>query len=154
MVEGATWHPDAMTFTGDPRLLPILEGAGIDGVTLGNNHILDAGAPGISETIEHLRGAGISHTGAGMDLSSAREPMIFDLGGTRVGVLNYQGVPSYEWAWATESAPGTAPLREEVMVEDVRRLRPEVDLLVVMPHWGREYLATPEPGQRSSSRTR
>ncbi len=147
VVEGATWHPDAMTFTGDPRLLPILEGAGIDGVTLGNNHILDAGAPGISETIEHLRGAGISHTGAGMDLSSAREPMIFDLGGTRVGVLNYQGVPSYEWAWATELAPGTAPLREEVMVEDVRRLRPEVDLLVVMQHWGREYLATPEPGQ-------
>ncbi|QIN80292.1 hypothetical protein GBA65_19185 [Rubrobacter marinus] len=147
VVRGATWHPDATTFTGDPRLLPILEAAGIDGVTLGNNHILDAGAPGLSETIGYLREAGISHTGAGTDLASAREPMIFDLGGTRIGVLNYQGVPSYEWAWATETAPGTAPLSEDVMVEDVRRLRPRVDLLVVMPHWGNEYLATPEPGQ-------
>ena len=147
VVEGATWHPGATTFTGDPRLLPILEAAGIDGVTLGNNHILDAGASGIPETIAHLRGAGISHTGAGTDLASAREPMIFDLGGTKIGVLNYQGVPSYGWAWATESAPGTAPLREDVMVEDVRRLRPRVDLLVVMPHWGDEYVATPEPGQ-------
>ena len=147
VVEGATWHPDATTFTGDPRLLPVLKGAGIDGVTLGNNHILDAGAPGISETIEHLRGAGISHTGAGVDLESAREPMIFDLGGTKIGVLNYQGVPSYGWSWATQAAPGTAPLREDVMVEDVRRLRLRVDLIVVMPHWGNEYIATPEPDQ-------
>ena len=147
VVEDAVWHPDAATFTGDLRLLPILGQAGIDGVTLGNNHILDAGVPGLAETIGHLRDAGISHTGAGMDLASAREPMVFDLGETKVGVLNYQGVPSYDWSWATESVPGTAPLQAEIMLEDVQRLRPEVDLLVVMPHWGNEYLASPEPGQ-------
>ncbi len=147
VIEAAVYHPDATTFTGDLRLLPILERAGIDGVTLGNNHILDAGAEGLEETLFHLEDAGISHVGAGMDLEAAREPMIFELGDTKVGVLNYQGVPSYEWAWATETAPGTAPLEEDVMVEDIEKLRPEVDLLVVMPHWGNEYLATPEPGQ-------
>lgn len=146
-IEAAVYHPDAPTFTGDLRLLPILERAGIDGVTLGNNHILDAGVEGLEETMVHLDEAGIAHTGAGMDLEAAREPMVFDLGGTTVGVLNYQGVPTYDWAWATEEAPGTAPLLEEVMVEDIERLRPEVDLLVVMPHWGNEYLATPEPDQ-------
>jgi poly-gamma-glutamate synthesis protein (capsule biosynthesis protein) len=147
VVADAVWHPDAATFTGDLRLLPILRQAGIDGVTLGNNHILDAGIPGLAETIGHLRDAGISYTGAGMNLASTREPMVFDLGETRVGVLNYQGVPSYDWSWATESVPGTAPLQADIMLEDVERLRPEVDLLVVMPHWGNEYLATPEPGQ-------
>ena len=147
VVEDAVWHPDAATFTGDLRLLPILEQAGIDGVTLGNNHILDAEVPGLAETMQHLQNAGISHAGAGMDLTSAREPMIFDLGGTSVGALSYQGVPSYEWSWANESTPGTAPLQTDVMLEDIKRLRPEVDLLVVMPHWGNEYLATPEPGQ-------
>jgi poly-gamma-glutamate synthesis protein (capsule biosynthesis protein) len=146
VVADAVWHPDAATFTGDLRLLPILRQAGIDGVTLGNNHILDAGIPGLAETIGHLRDAGISYTGAGMDLASTREPMVFDLGETRVGVLNYQGVPSYDWSWATESAPGTAPLQADIMLEDVERLRPEVDLLVVMPHWGNEYLATPRTG--------
>jgi poly-gamma-glutamate capsule biosynthesis protein CapA/YwtB (metallophosphatase superfamily) len=73
--------------------------------------------------------------------------MIFELGGTRVGVLSYQGVPSYDWAWATESAPGTAPLETNIMREDIERLRPEVDLIVVSPHWGKEYIATPEPWQ-------
>src|SRR5215210_2777314 len=146
VVEDAIWHPDEPTFTGDLRLLPLLNRAGIDGVTLANNHI-HAGAPGLEETLGHLENAGISHAGAGMDLSAAREPMIFDVGGTRVGVLSYQNVPSYEWAWATENVPGTAPLQENVMREDIRRLRPAVDLVVVMPHWGAEYLATPEPGQ-------
>ncbi len=147
VVENAVWHPEEPTFTGDLRLLPILGQAGIDGVTLANNHILDAGVPGLEETIGHLEEAGISHAGAGPDLAAAREPMIFDLGDLRVGVLSSQNVPSYEWAWATSSVPGTAPLEEELLREDVRNLRPEVDLVVVMPHWGIEYTAPPEPEQ-------
>jgi hypothetical protein len=147
VLESAVYHPEAPTFNGDLRLLPILKGAGIDGVTLANNHILDAGVPGLEETLGHLDDAGISYAGAGADLDATREPMIFDLGGIEVGVLSYQGVPSYEWAWATETAPGTAPLREDVVREDIERLRPEVDLLIVMPHWGIEYTAPPEPEQ-------
>ncbi len=147
VIRNAVYHPEATTFTGDLRLMPILEQAGLDGVTLGNNHILDAGAAGLLETLRHLEEAGIAYAGAGADLRAAREPMVFELGETRVGVLSYQGVPSYEWAWATRAAPGTAPLIEEVVRKDVERLRREVDLVVVMPHWGKEYVATPEPGQ-------
>ena len=147
VLEDATYHPEDPTFHGDLRLLPVLEKAGIDGVTLGNNHILDAGFFGLEETLEHLRDVNISHVGAGMNLETAREPMIFDLRGTKVGILNYQGVPSYEWAWATENIPGTAPLQEDVMREDIENLRPKVDIVMVMPHWGREYIAEPEPEQ-------
>ena len=147
VIEAAVWHPEDTTFTGEPELLPILDQAGIDGVTLANNHILDAGVPGLKETRVHLENAGVSYAGAGMDLAEAREPMIFELGETKVGVLSYQGVPYYEWSWATQTAPGTAPLLESVMKEDIQRLRPEVDLLVVLPHWGKEYMATPEPNQ-------
>ena len=147
VLENAVYHPEDPTFNGDLRLLPILNQAGIDGVTLANNHILDAGAEGLEETLGHLEDAGISPVGAGADLASSREPMIFELGGLTIGALAYQGVPSYEWAWATEDLPGTAPLLAEVMREDVERLRPEVDFIVVMPHWGIEYVAEPEPEQ-------
>jgi len=144
VIRDAVYHPDATTFTGDLRLMPVLDQAGVDGVTLGNNHILDAGTTGVGETIKHLDDAGIAHAGAGRDLEEAREPMVFDLGGTKIGVLSYMGVPSYDWAWATRTAPGTAPLLENVMEEDIKRLRPKVDLILVMPHWGKEYIATPE----------
>jgi hypothetical protein len=147
VVDGAVYHPEEATFTGDPRLMPVLEQAGIDGVTLGNNHVLDAGVSGLEETLGHLDRAGIERAGAGMDLAEARKPMIFDLGQTRIGVLSHLSIPGYEWAWATETTPGTAPLVEDVLREDVERLRQEVDVVVVMPHWGREYLAEPEPGQ-------
>src|ERR671910_1608761 len=144
---GAVYHPEATTFTGDLRLMPVLDQAGMDGVTLGNNHILDAGTTGVDETMRHLDDAGIAHAGAGTDLAEARKPMVFDLGGTKVGVLSYLDVPSYGWAWATQTAPGTAPLLENVLEEDIKRLRPRVDLILVMPHWGKEYIATPEPQQ-------
>jgi hypothetical protein len=147
VIRDSVYHPDATTFTGDLRLMPELDQAGIDGVTLGNNHILDAGTTGLDETMGHLDDAGIAHAGAGMDLAEARKPMIFDVGGTKIGVLSYMGVPNYDWAWATESAPGTAPLLENLMEEDIKRLRPKVDLVVVSPHWGIEYMATPEPEQ-------
>ena len=147
VIRDAVWHPEATTFTGDLRLLPILEQGGIDGVTLGNNHILDAGTSGLRETMLHLEDAGIAYAGAGMNLAEAREPMIFELGETKVGVLSYHRVPSYDWSWATQTAPGTAPLLKDVMREDIERLRSEVDLVVVSPHWGKEYIATPEPWQ-------
>ena len=147
VIRDSVYHPDATTFTGDLRLMPVLDQAGIDGVTLGNNHILDAGTTGLDETMGHLDDAGIAHAGAGMDLAEAREPMIFDVGGTKIGVLSYMGVPSYDWAWATKTTPGTAPLLQNVMEQDIERLRPRVDLVVVSPHWGIEYMATPEPEQ-------
>jgi hypothetical protein len=147
VIRAAVWHPEATTFTGEPRLLPILEQGGIDGVTLANNHILDAGVPGLRETMVHLDNVGIAYAGAGMNLAETREPMIFELGETKVGVLSYLRVPSYDWAWATETSPGTAPLLEDVLREDIERLRSEVDLVVVSPHWGKEYIATPEPWQ-------
>src|SRR5918994_4259003 len=138
VIKDAVYHPEATTFTGDLRLMPMLDQAGMDGVTLGNNHILDAGTTGLNETMRHLDDVGIAHAGAGMDLAEARKPMVFDLGGTKVGVLSYLDVPSYGWAWATESDPGTAPLLQNVMEEDIKRLRPRVDLILVMPHWGKE----------------
>lgn len=147
VLENAVYHPEAATFTGDLGLMPVLNQAGIDGVTLGNNHVLDAGTEGLEETLGHLDRAGIARAGAGMDLAEAREPMVFDLGGTKIGVLSHLSIPGYEWAWATETTPGTAPLVEDVLREDVERLRPRVDLIVVMPHWGIEYIAEPEPGQ-------
>ena len=147
VLANATYHREGTVFTGDPRLLPVLQNAGIDGVTLANNHVMDARAPGLAETLRQLDGVGMPHAGAGMDLAAAREPMVFDLGGLKVGVLSYQGVPENEWAWATPERPGTAPLQTSVMKKDVRALKSEVDLVFVMPHWGMEYTATPEKEQ-------
>jgi poly-gamma-glutamate synthesis protein (capsule biosynthesis protein) len=147
VLRNAVYHPEGTTFNGDLRLLPAVRNLGLDGVTLANNHILDAGASGLAETLSHLDAAGLRHAGAGPNLEAAREPMVFDLGGLRVGVLSYQGVPGYEYAWASQGIPGTAPLTAEVLREDVREAKRAVDVVIVSPHWGREYSARPERRQ-------
>ena len=146
VIRDSVYHPDATTFTGDLRLMPVLDQAGIDGVTLGNNHILDAGTTGLDETMGHLDDAGIAHAGAGMDLAQARKPMVFDVGDTKIGVLSYMGVPNYDWAWATKSAPARRRSLQNLMEEDIERLRPKVDLVVVMSALGRRVHGHPRAG--------
>ena len=49
---------------------------------------------------------------------------------------------------ATESRPGTAPLTEAVLREDIAAARARADVVVVLPQWGVEYTANPTIGQR------
>ena len=51
-----SWHTSKTVFTADPRIIDGLVDAGIDYVSLANNHIGDAGDAGILQTIENLEG--------------------------------------------------------------------------------------------------
>src|SRR3990170_989816 len=62
-VEAFRWHPHGLVFTFDPALLGGLREAGIDAVTIGNNHIGNAGPSGVVETVRHLDELGIAHVG-------------------------------------------------------------------------------------------
>eukprot|EP00953_Heterococcus_sp_UTEX-ZZ885_P022203 12304-Heterococcus_DN1.PRE.1 len=61
----------AFNFRLHPRNAPVLTAAGIDYVSLANNHILDFGVSGMTETLATLDAAGIAHAGAGSNLTEA-----------------------------------------------------------------------------------
>jgi poly-gamma-glutamate capsule biosynthesis protein CapA/YwtB (metallophosphatase superfamily) len=127
-------HPDA---------LAAWTWLGLDVVNLANNHTGDYRDRGLIDTLDHLDAAGIAHVGAGADESEARRPVIFDVGGTRIGILRYLedkvGYNLYFRAYAVGDRPGCARLLEEDAAEDVARLRPLVDVLIVTVHWGENY---------------
>lgn len=50
--------------------------AGIDLVSLGNNHTMDYGLEGLQDTLLALDTAGLKHSGAGLDEVAARNPVI------------------------------------------------------------------------------
>lgn len=62
-----------------PEYAGVLRDAGIDYVSLANNHILDYKTSGLRETIKTLDTIGISHSGAGLTLTDARRPAIFKI---------------------------------------------------------------------------
>ncbi|WP_019810835.1 CapA family protein [Saccharomonospora halophila] len=145
----------------DPAALTALREAGFDVATLAGNHIYDAGGIGVVDTVRHAREAGLVPVGAGADLAEAREPAIVERGGLRIGVLSYNCVGPRE-SWATSGKPGCAyvhvlthyeldhaspggppkiytfadPDSLEAMADDVRRLRADVDVVLVSFHKG------------------
>lgn len=132
-------------FRAVPEASEGLKDAGFDVLSLANNHILDYDTPALMETIEVLEGAGIGHVGAGEDLGESRRPIIVVKNGIRVGFLAYNEFYNYYWSYsykrtfeATEEIAGTAPLKEEIIEEDVKKLRSLCDILVVSLHWGVE----------------
>ena len=145
------WHPHGLTFTFDPELLVGLRNAGIDVVTIGNNHIGNAGPDGVVETIRHLDELGVAHVGAGRDEAAARAPAWFDIAGQRVALLGYDAIrPAYN---ATAKRAGSAGLVSPRYGADVAAARHAgADVVVVLPHWGVEYSATPTVAQRAHAR--
>jgi len=67
------------TFRARLGLLDGLLSAGIDVVSLGNNHSLDYGWTALSDCIERLDAAGVKHAGAGADITAAATPAALDL---------------------------------------------------------------------------
>ncbi len=142
-----TYHTHGTIFSADPRLIDGLRDAGIDFVSLGNNHIRDAGAQGILDTVANLDARGIAHGGAGRDLAAARVPGVFNEGGTKVAILSYDTIAKAYAASPTRA--GSAQLTAQAVHEDVAKARAAgADLVIVFPHWGTEYNPKPFKAQQ------
>jgi len=140
-------------FNADPNVIPALEAAGFDLVSLANNHTLDYGTLALDDTVMHLDASPIEHVG----LSHGDEPQsphIVDLDGIKVGTLAYcDPVPGYSCAKEFDAFPhGPAKASTAVVKRDIQALRPLVDIVVVSMHWGKEYRLEPGGRQKGFAR--
>lgn len=148
----ASYHPSGLVFTFEPSLLEGVVNAGVDIVSLANNHIRNAGSRGVKETIRNLRAEGIRVVGAGSDPERARKPACFDQGALRVCFLAYNAIDTVAHSVTGERA-GAAELVVAHVKADIGRLRREgADVIVVVPHWGPEYVTRLFPRQRTQAR--
>ncbi|MDI3339234.1 MAG: CapA family protein [Sphaerobacter sp.] len=125
--------------------------AGIDGVSLANNHSMNFGGAGMRDTLAALDRAGIRHFGGGADLAAAQAPAIFDLRGLRVAYLGFDGITGDVYG-ASADSPGTAPLRVDGLVAGIEAARQHADIVIPFIHWGVEYTLTPTDEQRALAR--
>jgi poly-gamma-glutamate synthesis protein (capsule biosynthesis protein) len=142
-----TYHTTGTVFSADPALIEGLANAGIDYVSLGNNHIRDARAVGIAQTRKNLEKWGIAFSGAGKNVAEARQPAMLEVGDTTVAILSYDTVAKYYAA--TKTSAGSAQASGGAVRTDIAKARAAgADVVIVYPHWGTEYDATPFAGQR------
>jgi poly-gamma-glutamate synthesis protein (capsule biosynthesis protein) len=119
-----------------------------DVCALANNHILDFGYRGLTDTLRTLDVTGIRCAGAGLDATQAQRPAIVELpDGTRVAIascgMGSSGIPR-GWA-ATGRRPGVAYVpdmsdRTAATISDrvLAHKRPD-DVAVVSVHWGSNW---------------
>lgn len=137
------WPGKSIHYRMHPANIPTLQAAGIDCCVLANNHVLDWGYAGLSETLQSLHAAGIRTAGAGA-LEQSAAPARIDLPAGRVLVFAYghpsSGVPS-EWR-ATADQAGVNLLLDlsaneiERITQAVQSVRQPGDIVVVSIHWG------------------
>ncbi len=123
-----------------------IEEMGFDVVSLANNHVWDLGEEGLRNTIRLLDEHGIKYCGAGMNAEEASKPAVIEKDGLRIAILAYcmfgnKYLGYVELAGANKA--GVNPLIIGKVKEDIQKAKEVYDKVIVMPHWGREYLCEP-----------
>lgn len=150
--------PRYFYFKADPEAIEVLTLAGIDYVTLANNHAMDFQGPALLETIRHLDEHGIAHAGAGGNRDEAARFALLEAKGVKVGVIAF--ADHFREYAATGEGPGTnvIPITVEKpyfsRVEDgIQAARAAgADLVVFSIHWGPNMRHVPSLGFREFAR--
>jgi poly-gamma-glutamate synthesis protein (capsule biosynthesis protein) len=136
------WLPRGINYRMHPENVACLMAAAIDCCVLANNHVLDWGHAGLTETLKTLWEAKMTTAGAGRGAAEAATPAIQEIGnGRRVVTFAFgsttSGIPR-DWA-AAEHTPGVNLLEEGTvrrMAADVRSVKRPGDVFVASLHWG------------------
>jgi hypothetical protein len=144
-------------FLGRPEMLGVLEAAGIDLVSTGNNHARDFGAAALEAEDALLDEMGLAHPGIGPDQAAACAPVYLVAGQLRIAVIS---VNTAEPAYAAGTGGfGTCHVAADDL-EGWRRTvgpaladaRARADVVLAMPHFRASMQTVPHPADRAAAR--
>ncbi|MGA2753877.1 MAG: CapA family protein [Terracidiphilus sp.] len=147
----------AFLFDAPVELPEALKASGIKIVSFANNHVMDQGWAGFTESRQHLTEAGVLFAGTSDNAATAWQPVITEANGIKVGWLgmtrwlngnrnpdkdDQPHVNFYPYPGEANGAPGAD---EATVLAAVKAAKAKCDLLVVSVHWGIEYATAPRP---------
>ena len=125
---------DNMSFTFAPSSVQALSNAGITAVSLANNHEDNFGAAGVAETKQWLAKSGVQWFGSPWNVGSSS--LVVNSKGMKIAFVGYHSFQS----------------GIENVLADIKRLSADGDFVIVMPHWGPEYVSEPTIKMRDDAR--
>jgi poly-gamma-glutamate synthesis protein (capsule biosynthesis protein) len=144
-------------FDAPVELPQALKASGIKIVSFANNHVMDQGWAGFTESREHLKEIGLLFAGTSDNTATAWQPVITEANGIKVGWLgmtrwlngnrnpdkdDQPHVNFFPYPGEAGGAPGAD---EATVLAAVKAARAQCDLLVISMHWGIEYATAPRP---------
>ena len=132
----------------DPGWARVIREAGINMVTLANNHSMDYGEHGLFYTIRTLESEGIEYVGAGKNIKEAYAPKILSIKGKRLAFLGRTSVIVSSKSYAEANQPGVAFLDLNETKQSIKQYKESADFVILLIHWGLEDYLYPSPEQR------
>lgn len=134
-------------FNSPKHIIPALQNAGVDMITLANNHTFDKGETGVLNAIRHAKEYGMPYVGAYDSFDDRTTQRIVDVNGIRFGVVSYTydtNVPMD----LTGREYLVNFIKKDRIERDIRLMKPNADVIVVSMHWGPEYSIESSETQR------
>jgi hypothetical protein len=144
-----TPQPKTYHFRTTPRAFTALRDAGVDLVTMANNHVLDYGQTGLADTLAAAKAARFPHVGIGPNAAAAWAPYVTTVNGVRIAIIGVSQVAELASSWvATGTRPGEAnAINLSRTLAAVRAAKRLARVVIVFMHWGTEGQACPDPAQ-------
>ena len=152
-IEGTLRRHSKYGYMGYPQfftphsILEDLKAVGVDMLTMCNNHALDGWYDGLKMSLDYADAAGLAHVGAYRTQQEHDTPEIYDLGGIRVGMVNYtQYTNSMESKCDPEAVIyGMRLMRDADYEGDIAALKNAgAEFTIAIMHWGTEYVREPD----------
>jgi poly-gamma-glutamate capsule biosynthesis protein CapA/YwtB (metallophosphatase superfamily) len=143
LVKQYVFHAPAAAFSA-------LRAAGVDVVTMGNNHGTDYGQAGLDQTLADIKGAQFPVVGIGANEDQAFTPFRTEIKGQRIAVFGAAQV--IEGLVASPTGGGVASARDLTrLIAGIQAVRADSDTVVVYLHWGVEGDTCPEADQKATA---
>lgn len=133
-------------------VIPALESAGFDVVSVANNHMEDWGKEAFLDTLSFLAKSNIRAAGGGLSKSDASEPEIIIKNNLRFGFLAFSDVGP-EALRSTEIEPGILLADDPSRLDIIAEASKKSDVLIVSYHFGDEYQTLSNSRQKNLART-
>ncbi|RVX46529.1 poly-gamma-glutamate synthesis protein (capsule biosynthesis protein) [Nonomuraea polychroma] len=141
-----TFRAPASTFTA-------LKAAGVDVVSMANNHGMDYMESGLADSLAAIKRSKYPVVGIGKNAAEAYKPYRKVVNGNRVAIIGATQVMDAEFiqSWtATADKGGLASAKDEAsLLRAVRQARKNSDTVIVHLHWGTEMQKCPNQAQLS-----
>jgi poly-gamma-glutamate synthesis protein (capsule biosynthesis protein) len=129
------------------ELAGTLKNSGFDVLTTANNHCLDRGVTGLKRTLDILDQHQILHTGTFRTKTESQNFLIKNVKGISIGILSFTYGTNV--ALNQNDPPWLVNYMTSNVVTHIKKLRKQVDLLIVCLHFGIEFRRYPSFEQKN-----
>ena len=139
-------------FRANPEGLEILKKHGITHLNMANNHSMDQGREGLTDTRNNILKSGLTPLGYGNNLKEACKAQLIETGPRNVYVLSSLQVPSENWTYL-EDEPCVCEASFDNIALQIGQLKKDDAgcVVIVQLHWGAEHTLVPLNSQKQQA---